>query len=266
MLKSGIFTMYRTIRSWTKNQEVKSPSSFSHEIFHHYNTLCSWQKVKNAFLLRAAGQVETGRSSPCRCRLLSPRWLTIPWPVRPSACPALPAAHRCPVIEHVGPRLGTVVSQVCKWHDASHALCALGLIFAFAWWVLKKLHHEGMSYSIPSKFFPFSRNLCLTWLSSLLPHIPGTDLFTQLCFISEGTFYVRKWRGRANLCCKPAAPAFSLAGPSPPHSLSFPCPPLSLPLLLIESLEIWNQLWNYSLQLPPRSQISEETSLSPLPT
>lgn len=186
------------ICSWTENQEVKSPSSISHKILHNYDALCSLQKVKNAFLLRAAGQVGTGRSGPCQCQLLSPHWLTIQWPIRSSACP-VPEAHCHTVAEWLRPRQGRVTSQVCRWHGASHALFALGLIFTYAWWVLKKLHHKGISYSISGKFFLFSRNLCLTWLFSLLPHIPGTDLFTQLCFISEGTLYARKWRGRANL-------------------------------------------------------------------
>lgn len=200
MLKGGIFTVYRTACSWTKTQELKSPSPVSHEILHSYNALCSLPKVRNAFLLRTAGQLGTRRYSSCWCQPLSPRWLMIQWRIRSSACPVLPSAHCCTVVEHVGPGQGTVTSQVGKWHGASHASFALRLIFTYAWWVLKNLHHEGMSYSISGKFFLFSRNLCFAWLSSLLPHITGTDLFTQLCFISEGTLYARKWRGRVNSC------------------------------------------------------------------
>lgn len=249
--------MYRTIRSWTKNQEVKSPSSISHEIFHHYNTLCSWQKVKNAFLLSAAGQVETGRSSPCRCRLLSPRWLRIPWPVRSSACPALPAAHRCPVVEHMGPRQGTVASQVCKRHDA---------VMLCVHWVWFSLSPDEFSRSSIVKAWAIlfqASSSCFPEISALLGSPPSFLTFqAQICLHNCAS------SRREHSMSENEEEEQTCAASQPPLPFLLLAPLLPFPFLttFLESLEIWNQHWNYSLQLPPRSQISEETSLSPLLT
>lgn len=220
-------------------------------------TLSSFFWVRSAFMLGAAGQMGTGNMAFAK--------ITLTWLVRDN-----PLTHQVLIlssssISPCGARLreNDIIGGWTAWCQVV-LLFTLCLIFSCAWWIIKELCSEGMSYSISDKFFLFCSGLCLTWLPSLLPYIPGTDLFTQLCFMSQRTFSARKEEEQTPAASRSPLPFLS---PAPLlHPFSIPFFLISLLLLLLKSLGVWNQYWNQILQLIPRSQISEETPLYPLLT
>lgn len=263
MLKSWIFTMYRTVCSWTKIQELKNPSPISQETFHNYNTLCSLLKVRNAFLLRATSQLgDTAHANTSHTSLTG-------WQASdPSDTQPVQFFHQ-PTAAQL---LSTWGQSKGQWHHRwangmmPGMLCLNQVWFSLmpdefsrnsimkAWAILFQASSScfpeiSALFGFPSFFLILQAQICLhNCASSLREHyMPENEEEEQTTTASQTLL------------------SFFLPAPLlPPLSSSSSF--LFFLIFWIKSLEVWNQYWNHSLQLTPRSQISEEMPWSSLPT